>query len=377
MNRVQALMAFALSSLIGTAEANVGIYYGSGHTLKLISTSKVQLVSEDVTIEAVPFVRPPTMIGRAHYRGQYVLKNISSEPVSMKVGFPIDSGTMSERVAAQGTPEQLAKFVVDLGFLVRDEARTYHLEVARSSGFARRYIFHWDMKLEPGETRTLHIRYQLPISLTAASSLREPDKDRVSLSQLEKTLEPAIRVFFAYITETGASWAGPIESARFSVEFKDLKETISNKTFADMFGAPGEEKDKPAMLRKPTVFVKTSPDRFNSTKNETAQWYSAPYEPGDPIRVDFWLTWIPNHPAHLPFFIEAAYKTSKPPREKLVQLRDVLLCSMGKRAASEKVAQIVERFVWYEPKEGFDEAKLSPSQKKMLRALDRMIHDAK
>lgn len=378
MRRTLVPVLFLALQPLGISQANVGIYYGSGHTLKLTSTSKVQLVSEAVTIETTPHVQPPLMLGSVHYRGQYTLKNISSEPVTMNVGFPIDSPMTSGQVANLSTPAQLTSFIVDLGFIVRDESQTYHVQVARDGWIPIRYVLHWKMKLKPDETRTLHIRYQLPLSFTLASTRRDEDEDRESMSALERLLECAFQVFFAYVTETGSSWAGPIESARFSVEFKDLKESLSRKTFTELSGEPPKEEErKPFWSRRPRLFVKVSPEGVVSRCDDAAEWYFTPYKPGEPIVVRLWLTWIPNHPAHLQRFIKALYETSKPAREDLVKLKEVLLCSLGKPAQTKNVAAIVNRYVWYEPKKDFDEKLLSKSQREMLRLLDEMIAEAK
>ena len=63
-------------------------FFGSGHTLRLLKSADVQMVSEDVTIW--PTCGATTTMHRVDSHCVFVLKNLSNKSVSIQVGFPLD-----------------------------------------------------------------------------------------------------------------------------------------------------------------------------------------------------------------------------------------------------------------------------------------------
>ena len=82
-------------------------------------------------------------------------------------------------------------------------------------------LFLWDMTFAAGETKTLHVGYILPMSFAGGTTRKLDDPEKILNPQYEKPwharIEGCMVVFFSYITETGQSWAGPIEKATFRV----------------------------------------------------------------------------------------------------------------------------------------------------------------
>ena len=107
--------AFLLSAFAAAANANTGIFFGSGHTITLGKSEQVQLVSEDVTIKP--------NCGRYHANG------FSRLPLQVRLEEPDrkaveDSGrvfrwivTCSEAKEAPNATD----LVLDYGFIARDD----------------------------------------------------------------------------------------------------------------------------------------------------------------------------------------------------------------------------------------------------------------
>jgi hypothetical protein len=176
--RSRAHLLAALVTLVAASRAvpNVGIFAGAGHTVVLATSAEVQLVSEAVRI----------VVGtsRAEYR-----------------------------------------------FLARDADRTYHIRyVADDADGGFQHLFLWEMDFAPGETRHLRVSYELNVSITGwpASAAawqhfvaRTPmpmEEWAAGESTWSAMLSLGWLVYVQYVTETGASWAGEIERATFSVD---------------------------------------------------------------------------------------------------------------------------------------------------------------
>ena len=86
MRRV--LLAVALSlALCGRAFGNTGVFAGSGHSLRLVKSADVQMVSEDVTI--TPICGASAIEHSVEFHCLFVLKNRSTKPTQIQVGFPL------------------------------------------------------------------------------------------------------------------------------------------------------------------------------------------------------------------------------------------------------------------------------------------------
>ena len=222
-----------LAALSGKVFANTGVFAGSGHSLQLIKSADVQMVSEEVTI--TPTCGVLAMMGSVDFRCVFVLKNLSAKAVTIQVGFPLDFDSHGvPRPPSDGTDE-----VLSYHFIVRDADNTYH--VRNVTGWPSDYpqIFLWDMTFRAGETKTLHVGYIIPVSF-AGSTTRKPDDLPVSiagkLNDAEKFLfhdplnppeyekpwharvEACEVVYFSYITgDSGKSWPGRSKKATFRV----------------------------------------------------------------------------------------------------------------------------------------------------------------
>ena len=115
------------------AAADAGVFTGNGQNLHQISSEEVRLVSIDVNIvlERGPFLFDGGVLGmdQAEYSCTFVLQNLSSNAVEIQVGFPVDSQFAR---SGPGNSENDAKeWVLDYGFIARDERATYHVDFVR------------------------------------------------------------------------------------------------------------------------------------------------------------------------------------------------------------------------------------------------------
>jgi hypothetical protein len=114
---------------MGPAHANVGVFTGYGHTIELTRTDDVQMVSEDVTI--VPgrgrfhFDGSVPGMDRVDFNCRFRLKNKKSEPINIRVGFPLNSQFLNppyDRTAKTST------LVAQYHFIAQEEGLIYTVE---------------------------------------------------------------------------------------------------------------------------------------------------------------------------------------------------------------------------------------------------------
>jgi hypothetical protein len=254
----RSLLGFCLLlALCGKAFGNAGLFLGSGHSLQLVKSADVRMVSEDVTI--TPVCGASAIMHSVEFRCRFVLKNLSSKSLKIQAGFPLDR----EPRLIGGDDTGLVLFT---HFIARDADNTYHVRhVAGNPQAKYPHIFLWDMEFAAGETKTLHVGYILPMSV-AASTTRKPHDAPTSIAQKvddsDKLLlhdppehekpwharvEACMVVYFSYITETGQSWAGPIEKAAFRVRNNGFEHDL--RKFPEYVG--GDLSDLPPGIEMP------------------------------------------------------------------------------------------------------------------------------
>ena len=212
----RALMGSALLlALCGRALGNTGVFFGSGHSLQLVKSADVQMVSEDVTI--TPVCGLSATAHSVEFRCVFVLKNLSAKPVKIQAGFPLDRQTDGPRRPPSDDTDE----VLSYHFIARDANNTYHVRYLADIRNKYPDLFLWDMTFAAGETKTLHVGYILPMSFAGGTTRKLDDPEKILNPQYEKPwharIEGCMVVFFSYITETGQSWAGPIKKATFRV----------------------------------------------------------------------------------------------------------------------------------------------------------------
>jgi hypothetical protein len=112
---------------------------------------------------------------QAEYECKFVLKNLSDKQEEVQVGFPVDS--QFARDSEPDSPKVSANWVLEYGFIARDERTTYHVEFVHRKPkpdpgeFAS--VFVWKMTFAPKQSRTLSVQSRIPMSMGLASTKKE------------------------------------------------------------------------------------------------------------------------------------------------------------------------------------------------------------
>ena len=352
------------------ASANAGIFFGSGHTITLGKSEQVQLVSEDVTIKPNCSRYLPT--DSVDYRCKFVLKNLTAKPLKIQVGFPLDS-----QFARKKEQPPTTDLVLDYGFIARDDKTTYHISFVPNDSekkFSR--LFLWDMAFDPAETKVLHVAYRLGMS-QGYSSTR---KDQETLPRYEKRWHAALELCFIesfyYVTETGKSWAGPIEHAKFTVETAGLEYCLKHRPMRN-YDLPNPKTAQEEWEYATTIpmiggafYQSIEPDggTFDG-KTGTTTWEYRNYKPGEPLYFTYHFVAIPRTAADCESWVPYILG-KKPSKADLAELREIAAAFYGIAPKSDSAQKFVKQQAWYHPKDGLQEAKLNEEQRAVLARLD-------
>jgi hypothetical protein len=347
-----------LGILCGVLHANAGIFAGSGHTVELVKTEKIQLVSEEVTI--IPSRARWRFDGgagmdRVEYYCKFKLRNLTEERVEVQVGFPLDSQFMKKPYDPKELDEE--DLILGYGFIARDKEKTYHVRFAPGDGDLRS-IFLWDMAFAPRETRDLAVAYEMPISMglgstaTARGEQAKPWYANVEFALVEN---------FRYVTRTGRSWAGKVEKATFKVALPGFEAYVRERGFFE----DEESKRMAALPERPRVFRRIEPSGWREEEH-LIKWEFEGEVPEGPLAVAFYVTVLPTVPGDVPAFVKTVLG-EKPSAEDLADLREIVLATYGVAPATARVREFVSRQVWYEERK---DAKLSPDERAIVEALE-------
>ena len=373
------------------ASANVGIFYGSGKTIELVKSDHVQLVSEEVTIS--PKCGAVYDLDTIEYCCKFVLKNRSQESVKVQVGFPLD------RELHGTTILDATDTVMSYHFIARDADNTYHVRYVNDGGKTSKYkeLFLWDMAFAVGETKVLHVGYILPMSITGA--LTNKDTEKWMKSHYEKpwhrTLEACLIEHFNYITETGRSWAGPIEEATFRVEtggfegYLDRRPTVPGRDLAlfakqlvpesqiSLIDAPKTEvKDLfPETKFAATLYREISPDggKYDS-EHGVMTWEFRNFQPGPALRFQYYFVMIAEDASDCDAWVNLVLG-AKPKKTNVLELREIAAAFYGIAPNTESAKKFAEQQIWYHPKKWIRDSELSEKRQAVLRRLDAISEE--
>lgn len=395
-------------------KADAGVYFGSGQDLHQITSKAIHLASIDVMIVLGDGTVPTTgdfakldkkeaelIRGNlVEYRCKFVLRSLSDKPEEVEVGFPVDAN------AENGND------IDDYAFVARDEKETYSVKLdvvektPKSTPGDSGSIFSWKMHFAPMETRTLTVSYQIAISMGLASTNKEVGLGKMSPDAKDwyrtrwrygafrpETLDLALMREAGYITSTGSSWSGNVESANFTLitdsfdrnlERSGLPEDATQSNSA----AP---RTPPFPLQHPMWFRLITPTGWKAVK-DGVQWSYKDYKPKDSIGVSYYFTQLPKTPEDVDKFVDwflRRLKTTDPFAAKLnvleptdsvaaelIRVRDVILAVYGKEPADSLTKRFVEEQLWYAPQKDFSLASLSAEQKSVIAKLDARIEIA-
>ena len=396
--------------LCGEIFGNTGVFLGAGQSLQLVKSADVQMVSEDVLI--TPVCGASATTHSAEFRCTFVLKNLSRKALRIQVGFPLDRESHGPPPAPSADTDK----VLSYHFIARDTSNTYHVRYAASDSKEKfAHIFLWDMDFTAGETKTLHIGYILPMSF-AAGSARRNDTPKVAFNppQDEKPwqarIEACLVVYCAYVTETGQSWTGPIEKARFRFinnEFEQglrkLPEYVGGNPADNPPSTEGSDADSSSDrlgsmedlgfvfgMKLGTVYPRISPEGWKpayvpdiapgeqkpSREADGIEWEFENYKPGTPLNFAYYLVGFPQTVADCePWVRRVLGKT--PTKADVLELREIVAAFFGVAPQTDAVRHFVAQQVWYDPNNNVSESKLSERKTAVLARLKRFADDQK
>ena len=373
------------------AHADAGVFTGNGQNLHQISSKEVQLVSIDVRIVLGrgPFLFDSGVAGmdRVEYLCRFSLRNLSDEAVDVLVGFPVDSQfARDEEINAQTS----AEWVLGYAFIARDNATTYHVDFVHrkpnkgEGEFSS--IFTWKMRFAPKENRELVVEYHIPMSMGLAETrkdqkLRAPRKD---FTGMDVFLEEGEVEWVGYITSTGSSWAGNVESATFTMITEPFERYFDFRGFdergpIDISSEEGRSFAESFPVRHPWWFRKITPDGWKPVEGGV-QWKYTNFKPHDSIGVSYFITQFPRLPEEVdPFVdrIENGLGKTAETAQRLRIFREILLATYGKEPVGQAAKDFSAAQEWYSPRESFVMSDLSTTQQAVLKRLDLRIESLK
>ncbi len=400
MKATTAVLPFVLAlsiAILGTsspATADAGVFTGNGQNLRQISSKSIQLVSIDVIIipGRGPFLFDGTVPGmdQVQYECTFVLRNLTDKAEEVQVGFPVDSqfARESEPVSSR---ESSRDWVLNYRFIALDETTTYNVEfVHRKRGknageFGS--VFVWKMNFAPRETRTLKVNYHIPMSMGLVSTERDgqaktssPEdgvlaQELVILAQMEMV---------GYITSTGSSWSGNVESATFTVYTDPFERYFERRGITEESSAnlSIEEADRfkaSFPVQHPWWFRQITPTGWNQVKNGV-QWRYKDFKPKDPIDIRYYMTQLPNRPEDVGPFLEQALRgvdQKESAAAEVERIKELLLATYGNEPQDSKVKAFAAEQIWYAPRKDFSIDNLTASQTAILRKVSEKISELK
>ena len=377
--------------IASTALADAGVFTGNGQSLHQISSKTVQLVSIDVTIVLgrgrFLFDGGVAGMDQAEYLCKFVLRSLSDKPEEVQVGFPVDSEFARQSETA--SPAESSEWVLSYAFIARDDKDTYHVEFVQREPekgpgeFG--HIFSWKMHFEPKETKTLTVSYHIPMSMGLASTAKDEGRHGFGAGAFRmEMLDLALLEEAGYITSTGSSWAGNVETATFTLIIDPFERYLNHRGVIEEIppeigDKAAEQHESPLPVQHPWWFKKIAPVGWKEVKGGV-QWSYKDFKPKDSIGVQYYMTQIPEIPGEVDVFVDRFLKRLAPsdfPVVELTRARDVLLATYGKEPDDIQTKIFVEAQLWYAPRIDFSMANLSAPQKAVLAKLNARIKTAK
>lgn len=342
------------------ARANAGVFGGSGYDIELIKSNDVKMVSEDITI--TPGRGPRLFDGsaegmnRVDYTCIFKLKNLRDTPVSVQVGFPLDSDLLGNGATTLTRPIDAYRFIA------HDGARTYALRYQSADKAKKfRHLFVWDMTFAPAEEITLHVSYQMPLSMAAHSTDTRNGAPYKNVPEWQTGLEGCLMEWFGYVTQTGTSWAdGRIDQAKFTLSLAGYDRILAQRPLIE-----GADLDLQTRDRLPVEY----PTNLRTIAPALAEWKAdqngnltreiADYRPTQDIAVRYYYILFPRNAADTLRLIAQLRKVKgrtpgdtfgKNPAGEIADLdalRDIFREFNGEPTGNPAVQTFVQRQVWH------------------------------
>ncbi len=219
--------------------ANAGLFGGNGQNIRLESTEKIQMVSEDVDIYLARSEQPVTggakweEIDKAHYKCKFEFKNLTDKEVTVSIGFPLVGDNYAlPHYSEKNEDINQTKIISQFSFIAGTTHGTYPIRYVRTDVKKQfTHIFLWDMTFKPNETINLLVSYSMTGYYGLGMTQKMPYKwgqDRYGFEYLSE-FDTAITQIFGYVTATGKSWHGAIEKATFTIHVGEYEKYLEKR----------------------------------------------------------------------------------------------------------------------------------------------------
>lgn len=272
--------------------------------------------------------------------------------------------------------------MLNYSFIARDEKETYHVKFVRRKPQAPDEfgsIFVWNMHFDRKERQTLRVHYQIPISMgLVPTSRNESAMEAGALS--EELLDIAQLEMAGYVTSTGSSWAGNVESASFAVltrwfeRYLDRR-GLSEEQRTDMTSEETSRFESSFPVRHPWWFRQIKPDGWRQIDGGV-QWTYKNVKPKDPIEVRYYMTQIPALPEEVDGFLDQFLEGVSPNESRSTELRrvkQIVLATYGKEPEDDLAKKFVSQQMWYMPRKDFLMTNLTEAELGVLKRIDASI----
>ncbi len=351
---MRTLLGFVIVvSIALPARANVGAFFGSGHTLALVKTEAVQLRKEKVIITPG---RGRRLFGGNHLAGldvaeyecTFVLRNLKQAPVTIQVGFPLNATFLSY-------PEQVDKLepgelVRYFRFMVQDGERGLDPRFQPRDGKGEyKYLFLWNMTFAPGEEREIVVSYVMPLLFGPGVLTREMNERYAA--KWHRALQKGYSECIYYVTSTGRSWAGVIEEAEFRIDSKAFEQYLKQRPVVEFIPpeAPPDAKEQilaECPVWRPCLFRNCQPRGWRAGKDDMLVLKKTNYEPEEDLLISFCMPPFPQKIGDARRLLDWLWQYEFTDDDR-GDLADILREFNGEKTGNKRIGSFLRNQYWY------------------------------
>ena len=240
------------------------------------------------------------------------------------------------------------------------------------------------MHFAPKENKTLSVQYRIPMSMGLVDTFKDVSAAGAGVGALSQELLDIAQLEMAgYVTSTGSSWAGNVESATFTVITEPFERYFDRRgiTEEELKNRPKETSqfESSFPVGHPWWFREIKPDGWQAVEGGV-QWRHKDFKPKDPIEVRYYMTQLSRLPEEVDAFVDRFLKGLGPNESaatELGQLKQVVLATYGKEPEDHVVKAFASQQLWYAPRKDFSMAGLNEAERAVLKRIDARIGAAK
>jgi len=350
---------------------NVAVFGGYGSNIELKSNADIQMVSEDINITILRSGQYSTggakwfSQNKARYNCKFKLKNLSDKEIIVQVGFPLSS-TENAYLFSKKNELYQAETISRFNFIAGTKKGTYPIKFYPYDK-KRKYslIFLWDMKFKPHETIDLLVTYTMSGCHGLGSTRKRPYTWKPYKHDYLGLLEYGVSVIFAYVTETGKSWAGNIEKAVFTINDYEFDNMITKRgLFETTELDPYYEKKKNDYKDWGNKILKriepTGWNKVLKNRKPVIRWEYTNYVPEKNIEIMYLQTAVPANINQFNFLLKKIKKqnerynqslNSRKPKvlskSDIRNIADAILEFYGVKTNNPEIKEFLSNQFWY------------------------------